>query len=75
MIVTYLLPFFRTLSPLYPSCVPRRPAFSQQTCDESQSHDFDFFGNLMVENIDTSKIDEIQVTGHELKSGIGFIIG
>ena len=30
---------------------------------------------LMVENIDTATIDEIPITGHELKSGIGFIIG
>ena len=30
---------------------------------------------LMVEGIDTATIDEIPITGHELKSGIGFIIG
>jgi hypothetical protein len=30
---------------------------------------------LMIERIDTAKIDEIPITGHEQKSGIGFIIG
>ncbi len=30
---------------------------------------------LMIENIDPVTIDEIEVTGHDQKSGIGFIIG
>jgi hypothetical protein len=30
---------------------------------------------LMVERLDTAKIDEIQVTGRDQASGIGFIIG
>jgi hypothetical protein len=29
---------------------------------------------LMIERMDTTKIDEIQVTGRNLASGIGFII-
>ncbi len=30
---------------------------------------------LLIEEKDTATIDEIPITGHELKSGIGFIIG
>ena len=30
---------------------------------------------LMIENIDPATIDEIPITGHNQKSGIGFIIG